>query len=193
MLNKTEQPGLVGFQVVILDTTEPSFSSEFDKYKHSILSIFSHSYRHYYGDDYLLTRIAAGESVLFLGAIDHTLVGASYVKRNLRRGGTAVYPDQYRGRGIAEALVKESLKRFPRQYTILSIEECAMLSLLEKAGFRRVLSSNEIKHIVKEEFVQLSEFTEMNGSLVFSRRSIKRAVVRPKLILLHTFDYEARF
>src|SRR5262245_34922933 len=122
--------------IITIDTTTPFFEATFKIYRDEFLSILARSYQTYYGDDYQLKRIIEERSVLFLALADGVLVGVSYIKRNLRRGGTAVFPEEYRRKGIAEALVKESLKIFPKQYTILRVENHSMLSLMRKMSFK---------------------------------------------------------
>src|SRR5207253_2952404 len=108
----------------------------------------------------------------------------SYIKKNLRRGGTAVFPEEYRRKGIAEILVKESLKRFPKQYTILRVDNYHMLSLMDKVGFKKATSAEEIGRLVPAEFAQLSDFKYTGEYLVFRRRSIKRDTEREQLTFL---------
>jgi hypothetical protein len=174
-------------KVLSLHTTKNSFDIAFKNYKQDFLKVLSNSYKIYYGDDYQLRRIIEEKSVLFFAIVNNTVVGASYVKANLRRGGTAVFPEQYRRMGIAEALVKESLKIHPRQYTILKVDNFKMIALMEKLNFKKASSDQEIKAIVKDEFSQFSDFKFSEEYLVFNRYSVKREAHREALTLLHTF------
>ncbi len=173
--------------IIHLDTTEDFFETVFAKYNDDFLNILSKSFPSYYGDDYQLKRIVDGKSVIYLATVDGVLVGVSYIKRNLRRGGTAVFPEQYRRMGIAEKLIKESLKHFPKQYTILRANNHKMFSLMNKLGFKNAKSVQEIESIVQDEFPQLSDFSFLGDYLVFKRQSVKREKVRKGLTLLHTF------
>lgn len=174
-------------RIITIDSTEASFESVFAEYKEDFLRILSNAFPTYYGDDYQLNRILEGRSVLFLATVADICVGASYIKRNLRRGGTAVFPEQYRRMGIAERLVKESLQLFPRQYTILSVDNYKMISLMHKLGFKTAQSTGEI-HVVANEFSELTDFELSGDYLTFKRRSLRRGAIRERLILLHTFE-----
>lgn len=174
-------------EIIVMDTAENSFEATFAKYKDDFLKILSNSYQSYYGDDYQLKRLADGQSVLYLAKVDSTLVGVSYIKKNFRRGGTAVFPEQYRRLGIAEKLVRESFQRFPKQYSILRADNHKMLSLMDKIGFKRAKSVQEIESVVQNEFCQLSNFELRGDNLIFNRQSIKREIVRERLTLVHTF------
>jgi predicted acetyltransferase len=134
-----------------------------------------------------LKRIIEEHSIVFVATVDNTVVGASYIKGNLRRGGTAVYPEQYRRMGIAEKLVRESLRVIPRQYTILRVTNAKMLSLMLKVGFKKAGSPQAVEKIVQDEFFQLSDFRFSGDCLIFSRYSAKRRTDRENLTLLHTF------
>jgi GNAT superfamily N-acetyltransferase len=177
----------MGIEIITIDTADGSFEAVFESYKAAFLTVLSNSYPTYYGDEYQLKRIVEERSVLYLATVDNALVGVSYIKGNFRRGGTAVFPEQYRRKGIAERLVKESLNMFPRQYTILRADNHKMICLMKKLGFKRAVSSQEIERIVPAEFAQLSEFEFLEGCLVFKRRSLRRDTEREKLVFLHTF------
>jgi hypothetical protein len=179
--------GLVDIEIITLDSTKDSFETEFAKYKQDFMRILSSSYSAYYGDDYQTRRIVEGKSVIFLALVDNILVGVSYIKNNGRRGGTAIFPEQYRRMGIGEKLVKESLKLIPRQYSILRANNYPMISLMEKLGFKKAKSIEDIRSIVQDEFSQLSNFEFSGDYLVFNRKSLKRGKVREQLTLLHTY------
>lgn len=178
-------------KILKLDTTAPSFDEDFSKYKERFLEILSKAFEVYYGDEYQMRRIVEGQSLLFLAIVDNVLVGVSYVKRNLRRGGTVVFPEQYRSLGIGELLVRESLKYFPKQYTILRLDNYPMISLMTKLGFRKAQSIQEVQDIVQDELSKLSDFEKTeDGCLVFTRYSTRREAVRHKLTLLNNFKNE---
>src|ERR1700741_1045347 len=126
----------MNFQVIKLDMLDQGFSKDFEEYKQSFLNIIRESLSNYYGDDYQLERIKEGNSILYLGVYNNKLVGASYVKRNGRRGVTAIYPDNYRRFGGAEKLILASFEDFPEQYTIIRSENSIMINLLKKLGFK---------------------------------------------------------
>jgi len=174
--------------IVTIDTTDNSFEEVFAKYKDDVLRILSNAFPTYYGDDYQLKRILEGQSMLFLAIVDGICVGVSYIKRNHRRGGTAVFPKQYRRMGIAEKLVRESLQLFPRQYTILSVDNHRMLSLIEKIGFKKAQSLQEIQDVAPNEFPELTDFEFSDGYFTFNRRSVRRGSVRERLTFLHTYE-----
>ena len=173
-----------------LDTLDLNFENEFSKFEASFYHILSSSYSTYYGKDYHSDRIRKGEAILYIAFVDNTLVAVSYVKRNLRRGGTAVYPPEYRKLGLAQQLVVMSLKDFPKQYTILSTNydySHKMLNLMKKVGFKTATTIEEIKSIVGEEYCLLSNFRQFEDYFVFDRESEKRNSKREFLTLLHTF------
>jgi hypothetical protein len=152
--------------------------------RNGILYVLSRSYNTYYGDDYHLRRIIDGRSIIYIICIRDTVVAVSYVKRNLRRGGTAVYPEKYRRRGLAEALVRASLIDFPEQYSILSISDRQMIALLLKVGLNRAATMDAVRVITNTEFERLSNFRLLDGCLVFERRSPKRGLYRETLTML---------
>lgn len=173
-----------------LDSLDPNFENNFSEYECDFYDILSKSYSIYYGKDYHKDRIRNGQAVLYIGFVDKVLVAVSYVKRNKRRGGTAVYPEQFRKLGLAKKLVELSLIDFPNQYTILSTNfehSHKMLTLMKNAGFKMATTENEIKEIVGSEFSLLSNFRFANDYFVFDRESEKRETKREFLTLLHTF------
>lgn len=174
-------------EIIKLKTKSSSFWTEFEKFKKDFLVISTKSYTQYYGDEYQLKRISDGQCTLYLATVNNKLVGISYVKKNLRRGGTAVFPEKYRRNGIAEKLVRTSLLDFPKQYTILRTDNSNTLSLMKKVGFKKAKSIEEIRRIVRNEFSQLSDFQFIGEYLVFNRTSLKRKVIRKNLTLLHSF------
>lgn len=174
----------------ILDSLDPNFENEFLVIENSFYEILSKSYSIYYGKNYHEDRIRKGQAILYIAFVDTLLVAVSYVKRNKRRGGTAVFPEKYRKLGLAKNLVELSLKDFPNQYTILSTNfehSHKMLSLMKNAGFKMAKSENEVKQIVGSEFALLSNFREFESYFVFDRESEKRESKREFLTLLHTF------
>jgi hypothetical protein len=58
---------------------------------------------------------------------------------------------------------------------------------MNKVGFKKATSVQEVKDIVQEEFSQLSNFEFLGEYLVFNRYSVKREAQRERLTLLHTF------
>lgn len=174
-------------EITRLATTDSDFAAKFLPYRREFLEILSHSYTSYYGDDYQLKRLVEGGATLYVALVDGRLVGASYLKPNLRRGGTAVYPENYRRQGIAEALARASLIDYPQQYTILSDTNEKILSLMHKLAFKGATSVEEIRGIVKDDFTHLSNFAWRGKNFVFTRNSTKRAETRENLTLLHTF------
>lgn len=174
-----------------IDTTEKNFKEEFSKCEKTFFEVISNAYPIYYGLFYHKKRIIEGKAIIYLGYIDDFLVGVSYVKQNFRRGGTAVFPEKYRQLGIAENLVKLSLADFPKQYTILSTKlehSYKMLSLMDKLGFKKAASIEEIEKIVTTEFHLLSNFRQENDYIIFDRNSERRGgIKRESLILMHTF------
>lgn len=172
-----------------LDTLDPNFENDFSEYENLFYNILSESYSIYYGIGYHKDRIKKGKAIIYLGLVDNVLVAVSYVKRNFRRGGTAVYPEQYRRLGLAEKLVELSLLDFPKQYTILSTNNehsHKMLSLMKKLGFKMATTEKEINEIAGNEFSLLSNFRYFNDYFVFDRESEKRCTKRDFLTLLHT-------
>ncbi len=173
-----------------LDSLDPNFEQCFADFEDFFYDILLKSYSIYYGKDYHKERIRKGQAILYVAFVDQKLVAVSYVKRNQRRGGTAVYPEAYRKLGLAQKLVELSLIDFPKQYTILSTNfehSYKMLSLMQKVGFKKATSIEEIQAIVGNEFCLLSNFRIFNNYFVFDRESEKRETKREFLTLLHTF------
>ncbi len=179
------QLGARNVELIRLDAVSPQFAFAFEKYKGRFLSVLSHSYTSYYGDDYHLRRLIDGRSVVYFVLVDDEVVAVSYVKRNHRRGVTAVYPETYRRLGLAKALVTTSLADFPEQYSIVGISNSSMMRLLLKLGFVRATSVDEVKCITRDEFQNLSDFAVSDGGIVFKRHSAKREADRETLALLY--------
>ncbi|MCK9425998.1 MAG: hypothetical protein M0Q21_08180 [Ignavibacteriaceae bacterium] len=172
-----------------LDSLDPNFEKNFSEFEDQFYDILSMSYSIYYGKEYHGDRIKNGKAIIYLGFVENILVAVSYVKRNLRRGGTAVYPEEYRRLGLAKKLVELSLKDFPKQFTILSTNNehsHKMLALMNKVGFKMATREKEVKEIVENEFSLLSNFRFYNDYFVFDRESEKRETKRYFLTLLYT-------
>jgi hypothetical protein len=173
-----------------LDSLDSNFRKKFSEFENEFYDILSKSYSIYYGQEYHMDRIRVGQSILYVAFVDKKLVAVSYVKRNKRRGGTAVYPETYRKMGLAKKLVELSLLDFPKQYSILSTNfehSYKMLSLLQVIGFKMATTQKEIEGIVGYEYSLLSNFRSLDGYFVFDRESKKRESKREILTLLHTF------
>lgn len=174
-----------------LNTADKNFKEEFSMCETSFFQILSNAYQTYYGLEYHKKRIMDGRSIIYLAYVDNVLVGVSYVKCNCRRGGTAIHPDNYKRLGIAENLVKLSLTDFPKQYSILSTNlehSHKMISLMDKLGFKRASSVEEIQKVVGDESYLLSNITTENNYTIFDRKSERRGgSKRSSLTLMHTF------
>jgi len=170
-------------RLIRLDTLDPSFVSEFAEFKAGFLRVLSHSYVSYYGDDYHVKRIVEGKSILFFAQAEQETVGVSYVKRNRRRGGTAVFPETYRRHGLAEALVRASFLDFPDQYSLLGVANTDMMRLLHKVGFVRANSIEGVRNATQDEFQHLSDFTTSSDGITFKRFSETRNTNRETLTL----------
>lgn len=169
------------------DSTAINFNAEFSEYENSFYEILAQAYPNYYGEAYHSERIRKGKAVLYIALDLNKVIGASYVKKNNRRGGTAVVK-KYRRKGIAEELVRISLNDFPKQYTILSTDlshSHKMLSLVKKLGFLNATKVENIKNIIGNEFSLLTNFREIDGRLIFDRNSSRRNQTRKKLTLMY--------
>jgi len=171
-----------------IDTQSTDFDKEFSKYEKGISYILQSSYEDFYGFDYHKQRMIEGKSIIYLAFVNEILIGVSYVKKNKRRAVTAVFPEEYRGQGVAKFLVKLSLKDFPQQYSIISTNlnhSYIMISILQKIGFKKVETEEQIKMIVGEEYGLLENFRKENGYLLFDRKSNRRNNKRELLTLLY--------
>lgn len=169
------------FAIFRLDTLDSAFETSFEPYRQFFLRVLASSYDVYHGDAYHTQRIVEGRSIIYIALSDGEVVGVSYVKRNLRRGGTVVRAE-YQRRGIAEQLVRASIEDFPTQYSILSPLNTGMMRLLLKAGFRRAMTVDEVRAFTAEDF--LYGFVESAEGILFSRRSQHRPVDRELITLL---------
>ena len=171
-----------------MDSTDDNFQKIFNKHEDAISEIFLNSYNNYYGKEYHKKRIIEGKAIVYLCLFENVLVGASYVKRNLRRGSTAVL-ENFRRKGIAQKFLKMSLNDFPVQYTIISTNlphSKKMLSLLGKFGFKMANSLEEIKKIANHECPYLNKFRYYKEFFVFDRKSRRRGINRTYLTFLYT-------
>lgn len=180
----TAEAEVSAFSIVRLDTQDLGIGAAFEPYRSSFLRVLSQSYDAYHGDAYHTQRIIDGRSIIYFALADGEVVGVSYVKRNLRRGGTAVRAD-YRRRGVAEALVRTSVDDFPTQYSILAPSNGGMMLLLLKVGFKRARTIAEVQAVTGDEFQYLSDFVEGSEGIVFTRRSPQRSVNRGMVTLLY--------
>jgi len=164
-------------------------SLDFSKFDFKILE---NSYDgDFYGEVYHETRMKEGNACIYLVYDNKKLVGLSYIKnygrKYIKRGSTVVFPPEYRRKGIATKLIKESLEDFPSQYTILSVGS-KMLSIVETIGFKRADTEEKIKEIVGEEEFKLFDFehSEKKGEyFVFDRNSVRRQAKRKSVTLLY--------
>ncbi|MEU4085760.1 GNAT family N-acetyltransferase [Streptomyces aureus] len=75
------------------------------------------------------------------------LVGCSYVNENGRRAATAVAP-AYRGRGLGNAIVRETVKRVPYQFSEVRPANLAQRGILERNGFLHVADPVVVRRIL---------------------------------------------
>jgi len=172
-------------RLVRMDSSAATFANEFEALRVGFLNVIASSYTVYYGDSYQMDRMISGDSILYACLADGEVVGASYVKANLRRGATAVFPERFRRTGIAEAMVQASFTDFPAQYTILRANNHGMIRLLVKLNFHRVESPADVLRIAGEEGGQLHDFEAEGSHLVFGRRSVRRDTERESLTMLY--------
>lgn len=168
-----------------LDSIDTEFQPKFEPYRTEFLAVLSQSHTDYFGDAYHVNRILGGRAILYFAIDAGAVVGASYVKRNLRRGGTSVHPPAYRRFGIAQSLVSASFEDFPEQYSILDPSNLAMVRLLQKCGFKRAATAAEVESIVGVDFQQLSGLVESPEGIVFARHSQTRDSRRGLLTLFY--------
>jgi hypothetical protein len=173
-----------------LDTLAPDFLNLFATYRASFLDVLSNSYEDYFGDAYHLDRMLAGDSILYFAVSESEVVAASYVKRNRRRGGTAVRPGRWRRVGLAGALVRASFADFSDQYSIVSTRNVAMVGLLLRTGFRRANALEHVRHATGADFSSLSNFLDSADGLTFTRQSGKRGAAREQLALFRHLPNE---
>lgn len=173
------------FKIIKLDTQLSSFANTFAQHKSGFFAVLRKGYADaYHGDRYHLRRITRGRAIIYVATTGRDVIGAAYVKRNSRRGGTSVDP-RYRGQGVATALIRSSFEEFPAQYSIVSIDNDGMLNLLLKLGFIRAASIDEIRDATRGEFRYLSDFLAENGCMHFCRHSETRHTDRKLLTLLY--------
>lgn len=168
-----------------LDTNDVTFAQEFATYREGYLNVLAHAYSPYFGDGYHMSRIAESNSILYFALAAGTVVGASYVKRNNRRGGTAVFPAEYRRIGLGKALVCASFADFPKQYSIVQASNQQMIALLSSVGFTRANAIEQVLHICGDDQDRLTDFSETPHGVLFNRISDRRTCVREDLTLLH--------
>jgi hypothetical protein len=171
-----------------LDSLEASFLSDFHQHRDGFLNVLARSYAVYYGDSYHLSRITEGRSIVYFALVDGNVVAASYVKRNLRRGVTAVFPEIYRRYGLARMLIDASFNDFPEQYSIVELSNLPMIALLQDLGFKRARCIDQVAAATGSDLPRLSDFSETAEGIVFKRYSEKRDSHRESLTLLYRQD-----
>ncbi|HEX3068308.1 MAG TPA: GNAT family N-acetyltransferase [Thermoanaerobaculia bacterium] len=174
------------YSIVKLDTQLGNFTATFERYRAGFFAVLRKGYAGaYHGDGYHLRRIIRGRAVIYLATTARDVViGAAYIKRNRRRGGTSVDP-RHRGQGVATALIQSSFAEFPEQYSIISVDNDGMINLLLKLGFVRATSVAEIRAVTRGEFRYLSDFRADNGYMLFCRHSETRRAERKLLTLFY--------
>jgi len=152
-----------------------------------ILRCLQTSIPEYYGDNYHRRRTIADQShVVIVREVysqSHDVCGVTYIKPYGRRALLCVDPE-HRRKGLGRALIKESLKYVPRQYSIIWSSNMAVLELLTRNGFRPVDSELEARRIAVQEEHLLFNFRERGGYVVFDRRSESRYLVKSSLRML---------
>lgn len=171
-------------QVHTLDAAAPDFDQEFRQVEEEFLGVLSHSYQDYFGHEYHLERIAQTQAVLYFIRIRGRLVAAAYVKRNCRRGGTAVYPPEYRQMGLGRRIVEASFTIFPSQYSIVAASNEPMIKLLVRCGFQRVQEPDVVLRIVGDDAARISDIAVTPDGVEFQRTSDRRLARRSALALL---------
>jgi hypothetical protein len=169
--------------LVRLDAADQGFLDAFESHKNTFFRVLRESYGDYFGDEYHLGRMLNERSIVYFFHVDQLVVAASYVKRNKRRGGTAVYPPEFRRHGLAEAIVRVSFVDFPTQYSIVDVDNAAMSRLLLKVGFRRASSVEQLQRFTGLDFALLSNIATTQDGLTFVRHSDRRAMDRHALAL----------
>jgi len=151
----------------------------------SIQLLLSTSYAKFYGLDYHFIRMFNSSDILYLAFDDITLVGISYVKRNGRRGTSAIYPTKYRGLGIAKEFIKMSLLDYPSQYTFVSTDQDGLIRLLTDCGFKVAQNVEEIALNSKAELGSLSKFNSHLLGISFNRLSKSRSVLKENCLMFY--------
>lgn len=147
--------------------------------------LLSLSYSKFYGLDYHSIRMFDSSDILYLAFDDTKLVGISYVKRNGRRGTSAIYPMKYRGVGIAKEFIRMSLLDYPFQYTFVSTEQVGLIKLLTDCGFRAAQSVEEIALNSSAELESLSKFNSHPLGISFNRLSNSRNVLKENCLMFY--------
>ena len=160
-----------------IDLASAEGSTIFPAIRSSLFSILQYAYKDYFGDEYHERRMLQDRSHIFVACgtldSDFTFVAASYIKRNGRRAAIATHPN-YRFLGVGRALVTTSLRVVPKQYSIVSEKNVAMIGLLKSVGFSVVGSVQELTAAASEEATRFENFRQSESGLVFDRKSASR-------------------
>ena len=166
--------GVGQMKIVALDLSKPTDVEQLMFMQNSFFRSMSKSYgERYLGDEIIKKRILKEKHlVLFLHDESATLelLGACTVRPDGKRGALFVLP-QYRRRSIASVLLKESLKYLSFQFTELDPHKPEILALFSKCGFHRINSELEIRKLLGEDSILISNLWNENGNTVYCRPS----------------------
>uniref|UniRef100_UPI00403FCDAD GNAT family N-acetyltransferase n=1 Tax=Streptomyces sp. f51 TaxID=1827742 RepID=UPI00403FCDAD len=164
-----------------LDLSRPEDAVVFAAWRQEWLGLLSVSYgRLNHRDELHLARVH-GEGCRLLLAVEGEgdrarLVGCSYVREDGRRSATAVDP-RHRGRGLGHSLVRETVRRFPYQFSEVRPANAAQRRILEKNGFARVADPAAVRRILGpllSGLIDPSSVRESDGSYVRSSQDAAR-------------------
>ncbi|MGW3913217.1 GNAT family N-acetyltransferase [Streptomyces sp. NPDC005070] len=135
-----------------LDLSRAEDARVFEDSREAWLALLKASYGDLnHRDDIHVARVHARGCQLLLATLNGRngtrLVGCSYVNENGRRAATAVDP-AYRGRGLGNAMVRETVKRFPYQFSEVRPANLAQRGILEKNGFLHVTDPAAVRGIL---------------------------------------------
>ncbi|MDK1285755.1 GNAT family N-acetyltransferase [Pseudoalteromonas umbrosa] len=174
---------------VLVETLVPSseeFQKKYEIIKDELLEVLITGYgKKAYPKSLHDFRIRNEEQYLFLlrEVESERILGCSYVRRDGKRGATAVLPEMS-GNGFGRLLVQESLKKVECQYGEISINNEKQLNLLKTCGFRGVHEIGKVYQLLGELRPLILSWRIVNGSINYIRKSRDNPNIVHRFVLM---------
>lgn len=176
----TWSPQLVGF-----DLRTEQEAARFSCWIDALFSFLRIAIPTYYGDDFHRELLERHLPYVTITTLNSTIIGASYVAHSGRRCLTAVHP-HHRFRGIAKSMVSTSLEVICKQFSMVEMENKAIIATLENCGFCRVDDEDRLKTLLHNESHLIKRIYRHEDALCFSRSCEFHPGNRNNLIVLES-------
>jgi len=114
-----------------------------------------------------------------------SIIACSYVREDGKRGATAVLPN-YRGYGVGNALVSETLRVIPRQFGEVETKNISHIKLLSKNGFKIAYDILDITSRLGTLSKYILSWEKKENRIEYIRISRDNKGMRHKFIFMYT-------